>query len=205
VIVAQITSKTAFRSPIFAGWRVTVGAGTIAEAEAEAAKLGHVADIIPAADQFEALVIEDRDGPPESVILAMHWRYEAAGEAISQLDQMRPTISENRKFISDSAQSAVLREQDALRLGIIQQVPNTWDEAAAMLFHMSNSYDLLVDAESKDRNEREEDALRIGFQNLFDFIVGEKIDGRASLGQAFSAEATRCEKLVRVRSGHGEG
>jgi hypothetical protein len=141
---------------------------------------------------------------PHSVILAMHWRYEAAGDAISKLDSKRPTLSEDRKFLSDSAQSAVLREQDALRLGIIQQVPDTWDEAAAMLFHISNSFDLIVDAGGENRNEREEDALRIGLQNLFDFIVGEKIIGRAELGQAFADEAARCERLLRVRSGQGE-
>jgi hypothetical protein len=204
-MMAQIIDKAAFQSPTIAGWRVTVAASTIEEAEDEAATLGLVADIHPTASGFDALVLDRRSGPPHSVILAMHWRYEVAGEAVNKLDCARSILSEDRRFLSDSAQSAVLREQDALRLGIIQQVPDTWEEAAVMLFHISNSFDLIADAGGENRNEREEGALRIGLQNLFDFIVAEKIDGRASLGNAFAAEAARCECLRRARSGQVEG
>lgn len=142
---------------------------------------------------------------PESVILAMHSRYEAAQAEYTQLDYARSSISADAKSLNDHAQKELLVEQDALRSAILRQVPDTWADAAALTFHVANSYDLIADAEGEDWDEREGEALRIGLQNLFDFIASEKIGRPEALGDSFSLEVARVRSLRRRRSGHAEG
>lgn len=144
--------------------------------------------------------------PPQSVILAMHWRYEQASLTFNRLDIADyQGGSKDSRFFNDRARRDLLREQDALRATMLRQIPDTWDEAAILTLHINNTYDLFADADEEDRKGLDPDALSIGLGHLFDFIVSEKIRDPAAIGNSFATEAERVRMFRRRRSGHGEG
>lgn len=200
--MARISSKTAFNGGTFTGWRVSIEGLCMVEAEALAAPLGHIADIAPTADGFDVLVIATPH--TRAPILSIHERYEAAGAEMDELDRARCGMNADTKAIADTATLSLLKEQDALRLAILRQAPDTWEDAAALAFHMSNSYDLIADAEGEDWNAAEGEALRYAHNSLFAFVVGQKIEKPAALGRQFAAEVKRVRSLRRPATENGE-
>ncbi|WP_422057966.1 hypothetical protein [Sphingomonas sp.] len=194
--MARIIDKTAFNGGTFTGWRVSIEGPCVVQAEALAAPLGHIADIQPTAQGFDVLVIAD---PSRSAVLSIHERYEAAGTEYTRLDHARAAMSAEMKAkagaITDTAQHALLKEQDALRLAILRQTPGTWEDAATLAFHAANSYDLIADAEGEEWNRAEGEALRYGLNSLFAFIVAQKVEQPDALGEAFAAEVARVRWL----------
>lgn len=195
--MARIIEQIAFNGGSFTGWRVSIEGPCVVQAEALAAPLGHIADIQPTAQGFDVLVIAEPGD--RSAIRSIHERYEAAGAEYTRLDYARAAMSAEAKAmagaITDTAQSALLKEQDALRLAILRQTPGTWEDAATLAFHAANSYDLIADAEGEDWNKAEGEALRYGLNSLFAFIVAQKVEQPEALGEAFAAEVARVRWL----------
>lgn len=193
----RILEQTAFNGGAFTGWRVSIEGSCVVQAEALAAPLGLIADIQPTAQGFDVLVIAEPGD--RSVIRSIHERYEAAGAEYTRLDYARAAMSAEVKAmagaITDTTQSALLTEQDALRLAILRQTPGTWEDAARLAFHAANSYDLIADAEGGEWNRAEGEALRYGLNSLFAFIVAQKVEQPDTLGEAFAAEVARVRWL----------
>lgn len=195
--MAHIIEQAAFKGGTFTGWRMAIESASQIEAEALAAPLGHIADIQPSAQGFDVLVIAEPGD--RSSIRSIHECYESAGAEYTRLDYARAAMSAEIKEmagpITDTAQSALLKEQDALRLAILRQTPGTWEDAATLAFHAANSYDLIADAEGEEWNKAEGEALRFGLNSLFAFIVAQKIEQPAGLGEQFAAEVARVRWL----------
>ena len=135
-----------------------------------------------------------------SLILALHARFEAASYECNALDNgtlraARPTaerLEQLRAAISDS-----INEQDALRLAILMQVPNTTAEAAVLTFHIS----VARDAE-ETATDREREALTLAIDTLFDFMACEAAG--AVQGKDFATLAERVRERRRLRTGEME-
>lgn len=136
--------------------------------------------------------------PTASAIVVMHQRYEAASAAHHALDLARDLD----RYMG--AMSDLVAEQDALRVAILQQVPESRDEFAIVLFHTNNAYDLMADNRGEDWNADEGEAVRVAMQHLFDFAASEFAADPLTIGRAFSREAMRTRKLRLLRTGNPE-
>lgn len=195
--MARIIEQAPFNGGTFTGWRLSIEGSDETAAEALAAPLGLIADVTPTAQGFAVLVIAEPGD--HTAIRSIHKRYETAGAEYTRLDYARAAMSAEVKAMAvatiDTAQSALLKEQDALRLAILRQTPGTWDDAATLAFHAANSYDLIADAEGEEWNKAEGEALRYGLNSLFAFIVAQNVEQPETLGEAFAAEVARVRWL----------
>lgn len=136
-----------------------------------------------------------------SLILALHARYEQAWGEYNRLEEARaawakakpPSEEHSRKYQIESAQSESQREIDALRLALLHQVPTNWQEALVLADHVHTAL-AITDSFDTDRNDPERSAFETGFDTLLDFMFGE-IDHEGIGGY----QMEQAEKIVRER------
>ncbi len=141
--------------------------------------------------------------PMATPILAMHRRFEEASDAHHALDCARGKGSGDRTRL-DGEMADILNEQDALRVAILRQVPNSDDEFAVVLYHASIGFDLIADNEGAGWIAAEGEALRVAMQHLFDYAASNHGADPLAIGRAFSVEAMRTRKLRLLRTGNPE-
>ena len=163
------------------------------------------------ADEELASVFEDvrqfsRSTSCGSALLAMHRRYECAMAEYLIVEQAEGAARKDGD--SDGAHSlargtrAICRETDALRLAILNQVPDTWAAAMVLQFHITNAADLLATSENPPEAERE--ALLTAIDTLFDFLCCEVDQDHEALGNEFRSGAVRAFFQRRHRTGQVE-
>ncbi|RYG86128.1 MAG: hypothetical protein EON59_10695, partial [Alphaproteobacteria bacterium] len=113
-----------------------------------------------------------------SPILAIHKRYEDAtndydaaerAESKAKLEQ-----DTDLEFSADVAMRKISREQDALRIAILYQVPTNWKEALILQFHIMCLSDMMIGSERAGPDVGEEGAaLQVAIDTLFDFMCCE--------------------------------
>lgn len=141
-----------------------------------------------------------------STIMAMHQRYEAAMAEYLLAEKAERKAKNDGD--DDSARSfergmrALCRETDALRLAILNQVPDRWDEAMVLQFHITNAADLLVSSDGGP--EAEQEALLTAIDTVFDFLCCERAEDHNALGREFQRAANRIFVARRHRTGQVE-
>lgn len=148
----------------------------------------------------------DRHAQPPT-IMAMHQRYETAMAEYLAVEKAERDAKNDGD--DDSARSferamrSLCRETDALRLAILTQVPDRWDEAMVLQFHITNAADLLVSSDGAP--EAEQEALLTAIDTVFDFMCCERAEDHDALGREFQRAANRIFVTRRHRTGQVEG
>ncbi|QNN64350.1 hypothetical protein H9L12_08390 [Sphingomonas rhizophila] len=137
----------------------------------------------------------------QSLIEAMHERYERAWEEYNRVDEASTALSdknESERLLQFRYRDAMLQnsgETDALRLAILHQVPTTWVDALILQFHIN----CITDPNSEMTAE-EVKAVSIASDTLFDFMCDE-VDHNENVGIFHRSECIVSERR-RLRTGH---
>lgn len=134
-------------------------------------------------------------------ILAMHARYEAAGQEYNRIDLAATKLGKDEadltlRFHYQKAQRANNAEVDALRQAILYQVPATWPEAMILLFHIHIAFDL-----TDKPTEEETAATETAIDTLFDFMCCEVEQDHEQIGSQFQTSANLVFSKRRYRTG----
>lgn len=148
--------------------------------------------------------VEAREQPTvaekPSVILTLHNRYEHAWLEYNRIDRAQPAKPEDtndddwrRHYALGEAMLVSNAETDLLRMVILYQMPTTDEELTILSYHVHCLLDLR-------RGRRENEALALGVQSIFDYLVTE---GRADvdLGAQFRTGAILAFAKVQDRFG----
>lgn len=139
-----------------------------------------------------------------SPILAMHKRYEEAAADYATAEnaesQALKAKDEDGAFKANQSMMTISREQDALRIGILYQVPTSWVEAMVLQFHIMCLGDMIIGADRPD-GEGEGEVLILAVETLFDFMCCEVDQDHGEIGDAFQTEANRVFFQRRRRTG----
>lgn len=142
-----------------------------------------------------------------SAILAMHAAYETAMGNIEKIDRASSSCTNSdrdigRRSINDRTATTLSKEGRLLTLAILHQVPDSFEEAIILQFHLWNVVDLIQDDET---GEQEKEAMIVAADTLFDFMACEfgGIDHQA-IGQSFKDGTMLAFKRRRIRTGDAE-
>ncbi|MCR5872279.1 MULTISPECIES: hypothetical protein [unclassified Sphingomonas] len=195
--MAKIINRIAWTSPHLTGWRLTIEAASIKEAETEAATIGTVADIMAVGTEFLALVVNE----PVSPLMALHQRWEQTQAEYSAIEDAERALpkGDTERFALERAMKASCREANAVANATLFQVPMTWAEAMVLQYHALNAYDLL--SSNEGGKELEWDTVETALEAVFDFMACELPDDHGTIGTAFQEGANRVFQRRRLRTG----